>query len=273
MRKFKGLDFGNKVIILSISLFTVLGLLTITIAGGISLERAISIDNVENLTVNIPNGTTDLGDGLMLGSGSYVEDQNDIVTSTTPYSTQLGINLWDGLRWGDDPNIDSYCMKEKFLWKDFTDATNTIFAIQIQEGDGATKRIYLDEIDLQLTGMSTTSGALQVFVGTSTDANTSDDYSDLIAETDPNEFGLMNGITVSHESTSYGTSTVFNSDNYPRTASGVYATTTVSDIPLYAGTYIVGFASTSGEQDKGTGFFSGDQFAGRVFIKYRTYCE
>jgi hypothetical protein len=238
-------------------------------SGGFD-NQTNNIGNVENFNViNPENPNADLGK-ISLGAGTYTENQDDIATSTTDAVGVNNLSIWDRVRYGDDVLSNKNSVTEKFLFKSFTAASTTLFAIQNNEG----QPIYIQDIGLKFTGIP--SSTMQFFVGTST----SEYVNRTLVEgvTDISSSGLcalMDDVLMTDGGTLDATNTVLwatedEAGTFAGCANGFSAD--FRQVPIAPGAWIVGMASTteyaSGVTD-GTKLGAGDYLDGKVYIKYR----
>lgn len=245
-----------------------LGLNEIVLGGGTRFENGLSTDSTE------PNAGEIRGTTLTITSGN-AETQTDMATSTASLSELGGISIYDRLRFGDDPDTDSNSITYKWVMKDFTAATSTLFAIKLEESDGSNPgaRIYLDDIALKLTGLATTT--IQMFVGTSTSQYVNNDSLSAVTNIAASNFcSLMDDVLITDTGVFDATGTVL----WAQTdAAGAYAGCDVGfgtdfrNIPIIPGTYIVGNATSTNEASQSVEeiFTSGDLFDGTVYIRYK----
>ncbi|MFZ5559371.1 MAG: hypothetical protein ACOZAL_01090 [Patescibacteria group bacterium] len=252
--------------VFSIGVIILLGFAAFASAGGLSGQ--INIENVERLEINNPPLGNIADEDLSLGSGAYTEDQDDMATSTLDLADMGGLSIFDRLRFGDEPATDNNSVTYKYAYKDFTDATATLFAIQVQESDGASTNpnVFIDEIMLQLDGMPTTT--IQMFVGTSSSQYVN--YTNTIVGTGNiagGPIGLMDNVLVTDGGLYDATNTVFSSYDSTFAPPNLGYGTDERAIPITPGAWIVGVASTT-DGDAGD-FYTGDLFDGKVFIRYK----
>ena len=251
--------FNKKSILFSL----LLGFLVV----GTTVVAANVIQHVENYfeaNQENPNENTNQEIGN-LGS-TYTESQNDIATSTTEYGEVDNISIFNGLRQGDDQNVDANSWVREFLFKDFTDATTTPISISNDQGEV----IYVQRVGIKLTGMPTST--TQMFLGTSTEDGLQDDNATQCAVTDPDDrlVALMDNILITDGSTVDATSTIFWSETYPANDTG-YGTS-IYGVQVNPDERIILYASTTDADCDGAELVSSDAaFDGKIFIEYGHY--
>lgn len=271
----------NKFFIFVISFFAVISIATVGFAAvetSSLLEGQTTIANVENFTqtINVTvEGEENIGDFSLGGTGAFTENQDDIATSTTPIRHTSSISVHDKFRWGDDPVIDVSSETITWVSVDFNVSSSTLFAIQVTESSaGATPttdaRIYIEEMQLVMTGMATRT--IQMFVGTSSTQfeNIGEVTGDLFKDiTASSKCSLMDDVLITADGLLDATGTVFfSSGTYVPCDTGYQsATPDIRNIPIMAGEWIVGLATSS--TNRASGFTSQDLLNGKVQIKYR----
>jgi len=215
---------------------------------------------------NLGFGSEEVTQEPQFGAGAFAENQDDIATSTTPFRHTSSVSVNDGFRLGDDPVINRNSVTEKFLFKDFADATTTLLAIQNKEG----KNIYFNWLAFEFSGMPTTTA--QLFVGTTTAGLVPTDDSTQRDITNPDNTltALADNILITDLSVLDATSTVIwigceDADYKP--AQKGYGQD-LCNTPVKPGEYVTVYASSTPD-DNGDIVNGGNLFAGKMFGKYR----
>ena len=257
--------------------------LVLMVAVGVTstVKAQVSSVSKENLVMRALNflldseGAAEVEDnsfGLSFGGANFNEPQNDIATSTLDLQAEGSISIHDRLRFGDDPLVNNNSVTKKFLFKDFADATTTIFAIENQEG----KNIYVQRIGLELTGLATTT--MQFFVGTSSVDHVTPDDATIAAIANPGAgnaadylTGLMDDVLVTDLSALDATGTILLSDVVEYAPVDLGHGTRIEGVPVSPGSFILGYASTTDPDGAQTNYgISGTDnlFDGKVYIEY-----
>ena len=256
------------VVTTAVALVLSVGAVTVFATNGFGLfDGQISIDNVENLTVNNPTPTTDVVAGSSedtLFGGSYSEVQNDIATSTTKAIEVNNLSIYDRLRFGDNPTINQNAVTYKYLFSNFADATTTPFAVQNKEG----KNIFLVDWGIELTGMAT--NTMQMFLGTTSNGMVPADNATQRAISNPDNTltSLSDNILITDGGIYDATSTVifFTPTYNPAVTHGYGAY--MGATPVKPGQYINLYASSTSDVNSDIAG-SANLFDGKIWLLYK----
>lgn len=263
MKKIKKYPLLDKILISFISLVMVLSISSVVFAGAEAYEasKTVNIENVENLTLNISeDGASDLiTDSETLGGASYVENLDEIATSTTEISLQNNIGIYDRLLLGDKTSNLEYHIAIEDV---FGTASSTVLSIQNKEG----KTIYIDRdrIAYQPTGGANV--LLNLAFGTSTSAWVDTDkimFIDGIPTGNGlNIFDFSSALTqTTHPTSTSIVSTVHWGADNP----GVYS---LNIYPVNPGIYFVGYATSSEVLGQGSVTTTASILKGKIYIPY-----
>ncbi len=262
----------NRFIVFSVSLIAVISVLTVSwaVRAAVSLEKTINIENVETLTINIPEPTVDIEADIELG-GAFTEQSSTTATSTTDVQQVFGISVFDTFRWGDNPIIDARSETTHYVQKSFTTASSTWFKIQIQEstGDEENARAYIEGLSIKFTGMPT--NTIQMFLGTSSNEFLNlDTLTGLGNVAAASVCSLIDDLTITDGGVLDATNTVVFAPSTDYEPCTVGYGTDIRNVPLIPGEWLVGVATgTTGNGaffDNGS---DGNRLDGWVYIKYR----